>query len=1272
MAIDPLSLTLMAVNVGTSVFNNKRNNKLSRELREKQEKYARAAADRDKQRMWQLMREGQELSLELEREIHESRLKDIEQDFARTLYRLTFAQAIKTWPLKVLPIVMKNQSLGSLDSVAAENIAMHCILTPSNCMAFNKYIFPIIEGKLADFLNLHWNTLSSHPILFYSGAWKTGTEPTGVEVEHLKTNLSNLPFLLITPFFKPEGGLEFQLKAWGMGVDFDNEIECSDFSYAESYRSGIDYQMEEDIKDRTVEELVPYLQCLIGYIADQYFWMNHTTPPLLPSLLAMNMVNTDGMKYLNTASENLYSRLLENNLKNVLFVERNMLLLKSITPILNRANVKDVASMLFYQYCSAKETIDNQWTIEEIFLQENSFGIEDTSFLNDFVAVYEPIAINEKIELNKSKKQIKKLLKMNSETYMQKRDELVQIIDETIKIDELADIDKKELESIKKKCQENQFNIVLIGEFQGGKSTTFNAFCDGREISPRGFGIKTSACRISATNISDISKEEFAYISWKTNQELLKNINNLLTKHIKRECLELKEADYRELYEILDLNNEKHCALIEDAIENELEANKGGNQTEEYDLCIIAKIILKYHQSEELKKIQQENYFKIEDVSKYVAFPENLYQSANDNFEGCSVDDFMFAFIANVECYIHSKNLQRIGCTIVDCPGLFVSSWDTDVAYDALRKADAVIYLLGGDKEMSLGDEKALRTIRMFNSSSITNKMFIAMNTRKGKKATEQIVNKNRIKLAKLGFDNIEIHRFNAQLMFLSAFADLLIQKKQDVFSEKRFISIQASNDIEGGNIQSIWIKSVNRCYSGLAICKDDGDELRINQMSVDSVKDALKYSDASIFFGKIENFVIDKKAYSILVESGADNIVKSLNEVSAKLQKQEEDSLKTIGECEAEFQRSKKMYSDLQTEILGIIDEENYEESLVNPIASKGYDIVFSPQNIEQTSVNITLEICKELSWKMKGKMLAMKALELALKNGIIFDKLIREYADLNCEIRSIIERVILNNYGSVFKFAISNWANDVLKGNDETYKNYAAPIFKRIDRDVRRSWKRCNDENIQCYEIKELPQNIGSINLNVSNELSGNVTGQISYGVTEHVSTSAVNVIIASVITAVMTYIGGWIGIIIAELFTGTFWIQILSAIVGMLVAGGATGNHFMKKTKDELSKEEHKIYEIIHPVLNKSVEDRKDDLTLKLKEIPRILVVSYKDFYKSELLSIECKLKDEIEKRREAKKGSIEAHQNFVKSAKEKREKVIKPIIKRLNDFIESCCV
>ena len=387
MALDPLTLVL--TNVGLSVFKNWRNNKQSRKLQEKQQEYARASAKRNKQRMWQLMREGQELALEMERESHENRVEDIKSDFDNILHRLTYSAAIKMWPLKVLPIVMKNQSLGNLLATTDENIALHCIFTPSNCPKFNAQVFPAIEECLADFCNLHWSTLSSHLILFYSGAWQSGTAPTGVEIDQLKTNLRSLPTLIVTPFFKgTEGNMVFQLHAWGIGQELETEIECTNFS--NPYVKGTDYTADADLKSTTIEEFVPYLQCLIGYIADQYFWTNHNESPLLPTLMAMNVVNTDGMRYLHAISEERYNHLLEVcevESESMPFVPEKMLaLFEGCAALWDEETRKRKLEEVFMSYAQRNAGTGIS-SMKEALCCEH-FSKYDLPFLREFMSLY--------------------------------------------------------------------------------------------------------------------------------------------------------------------------------------------------------------------------------------------------------------------------------------------------------------------------------------------------------------------------------------------------------------------------------------------------------------------------------------------------------------------------------------------------------------------------------------------------------------------------------------------------------------------------------------------------------------------------------------------------------------------------------------------------------------------------------------------------------------------------------------------------------------------
>ena len=65
-----------------------------------------------------------------------------------------------------------------------------------------------------------------------------------------------------------------------------------------------------------VEDMVPYLQCLIGYMADTYFWSSSGLAPHLPLLVTNGTINTDGMKYLVSDSGEYYDNLLISGEKN--------------------------------------------------------------------------------------------------------------------------------------------------------------------------------------------------------------------------------------------------------------------------------------------------------------------------------------------------------------------------------------------------------------------------------------------------------------------------------------------------------------------------------------------------------------------------------------------------------------------------------------------------------------------------------------------------------------------------------------------------------------------------------------------------------------------------------------------------------------------------------------------------------------------------------------------------------------------------------------------
>lgn len=388
------AITMILTNVGLHIYNNWCGSRQNKQLQQKREEFEQAARERNTQRMWQIMREGQELTRQLEEEKHQLRLEELKNDIGSLLQKLTYAATINNWPLNVLPIVMKNQALGNLLANQEESIALHCIFTPSNSIEFNRTVFPRIEEALETYCNQHWSVMSDHPVLFYSGAWKSQQSPTEVQIDSMRTALSNLPTLLITPFFRPnDGKLVFHVRLWGVGASSSDEFsipEIAPTGFQRSYQKGDDYMNDADLMDELIEDLVPYLQCLIGYMADTYFWSSLGKVPHLPLLVTNGTINTDGMKYLVDDSREYYDKLLltsEENAKENPFMQENLLnLYEGIAELWDKNKCTTNLENIFIAYCY-KNSGKRYDSIEDA-IQHCPFNISYKQEITRFLDLY--------------------------------------------------------------------------------------------------------------------------------------------------------------------------------------------------------------------------------------------------------------------------------------------------------------------------------------------------------------------------------------------------------------------------------------------------------------------------------------------------------------------------------------------------------------------------------------------------------------------------------------------------------------------------------------------------------------------------------------------------------------------------------------------------------------------------------------------------------------------------------------------------------------------
>lgn len=323
--MDPV--TMMVASIGMQFFNNYANNKKNEEIQEKQREFQRAAAEHDFERMRKLQAESAKLALELEAEVHKERVEDINGNYDALLDNFANSFAIQNWPLNVLPFVMKGESFGSLFNGTTQSVNLHCIFTPSNCEWFNKNFYDDIDLRLEAEMNSKWNAQTTHPIVYYGGAWNRRSMNKGIsfpnsvdldDIELLRIKLKDIPVVVITPYFDP--WLHFKVRLWGMGKDSEtpyridiphgDDIEFSQRIFSYNYHKD-DIEITEDFENTTIEEFVPYLEYLIGFIADKYFWNMYK---IIPHMVAEHKV-----KSLSLNTQMVYESMLSDYTNSCLF-----------------------------------------------------------------------------------------------------------------------------------------------------------------------------------------------------------------------------------------------------------------------------------------------------------------------------------------------------------------------------------------------------------------------------------------------------------------------------------------------------------------------------------------------------------------------------------------------------------------------------------------------------------------------------------------------------------------------------------------------------------------------------------------------------------------------------------------------------------------------------------------------------------------------------------------------------------------------------------------
>lgn len=636
--------------------------------------------------------------------------------------------------------------------------------------------------------------------------------------------------------------------------------------------------------------------------------------------------------------------------------------------------------------------------------------------------------------------------------YETRRNELLKLLERTTGL-EIPKEYAKELADIRKKCLENQFEIVLVAQFQGGKSTTFNTLCDGRDLSPRGLGgggIKTSAAIISAQNISDgetkNGMDEWAEITFKSKYEIQygmfdilhetlsedQNFKNSVTKTgMKEEEYLCKISSPAEFTKILDLDNPTHRKAVRDTL-NKLwdQWNKDKSLfTAEGDdlldrLC-IATLIERFYNTPEHKKLTTKTTTGIYDFQSLVAFPTDWAPRWCDGQKASfKLSEVAFIFIARTLLRIKSKNLSRVGCRISDCPGLFANAFDTNITTEAIMNSDAVWYLIGGEKQIGQQDLEALAYIKKIG---MADKIVGSVNFRGRHNnieknifpVTKAILKENDLKFPLLPYD--------ARLAFLANQGERLAQHKGLSYNDLYGMKIDSENiDTSPSPApEEMWISMINDAgvMTGIKSLKGVDD---VSEESVALVKEESHIDGIMDFLNKD---IISKKSRAILIDSGSRKAADALQEYEGILKTSEDAALLDEKIWEKNVEESKAELNKFIDASNGLIEESplvNEKTKLSEDLARDLVIQIFDDKLIEDIGFTIAYSLVVQNAKLHSTQEKASQAI----------------FKDVSPKIDALFKSGMIK--------VLTLWANNptLNSGNWHTYKTRLSALEKGINR--------------------------------------------------------------------------------------------------------------------------------------------------------------------------------------------------------------------------------
>lgn len=529
------------------------------------------------------------------------------------------------------------------------------------------------------------------------------------------------------------------------------------------------------------------------------------------------------------------------------------------------------------------------------------------------------------------------------------------------------------------KLRADSYTLVLIGAFQSGKSTLFNYLCDGRELSPigpNGGGLRTSGCMVTARPISD-GDEERAVITWRKPDELLAALGTTLIKYYENPtsptALTAKEVD-------LD-NDDARARLASYAIE-ELTKPDTSLSIEEKELLRFTLVVCRFYKQFAEKCKAGTSTCTPEESVVLTSYPQDwenkwwrtLEQDSWKNLPEFTEAEVNFAFCGGVELFIDSAVLRDIGCSVIDCPGLFISKWDTEIATRCIKEANAILYMFAGNKSLTQDDILALQECVHMGGS---HKMIFGANLRVELAQWKRILDNGILPTLKQnGFDNPVVHNFHSAIALRSR--ELLYQEYGQLpKSSEAAIKYAIALEGEPLSVEEFLSQELHNFICTLTKHRQAFNDFKGQYAELE------KFSGVPDFVGAASNHVVETRATSVLVHEGTRQLSATLKQASAEMEQQIQLLDSGVDNALAELTSQQKALEKFT------VSRELHEGSLADALSmaetaiyehyrGKIHEAV---QNKREALVRITKDIMPatyELIWKNKNALIQLYTLRV------------------------------------------------------------------------------------------------------------------------------------------------------------------------------------------------------------------------------------------------------------------------------------------------------